>query len=448
MKVLLFNITAGTAKKCVNKDLAGGMGTGTWVGDSWRACIFEYVKKKSVILPEIATAYLVAIFKRAGWEVELVDVNGGDVPPELRGDLALLSSSIVDCQRELAIARILKKRGLAVGVYGSFASAAPQFFLDSVDFVIKGEPESGALKIISEKIFPRGVLAVEPVADLDYLPFPDWSLFPIKRYSYSPALNKKPFLVMLTSRGCPYSCSFYCPYPVNYGKKWRARSVSNVIEEIKYLKERYGVKAIDFRDPIFTLDMIRTREIARRIIEEKLDIVWSCETRIDCLDEETITIMFKAGLRNINVGIESFDEHVLKSSRRLPIIQARQEAIIDFCHKLGVSVAAFYILGLEDDTEETIKQTMLYARKLNTLVAQFAVSTPYPGTQFYNNLNSEKRITNHNWPDYDGYTPVFRHRFVDSQKLLDLKEKAFISYYFRLSYFFRHAFRIFLGRFL
>ncbi|PJA64325.1 MAG: hypothetical protein CO159_03665, partial [Candidatus Portnoybacteria bacterium CG_4_9_14_3_um_filter_40_10] len=77
MKVLLFNIKGRSDRKCINKDLAGGMGTGTWIGDSLRARIFEYVKRKNVVLPEITIAYIAAIFKKAGWEVQLVEVGAG-----------------------------------------------------------------------------------------------------------------------------------------------------------------------------------------------------------------------------------------------------------------------------------------------------------------------------------------------------------------------------------
>jgi len=447
-KVLLLQIKGRSTKKVINKDLAGGMGTGTWVGNSFLARVFEWVKKINVVLPEISIAYLVAIFKKADWDVELMEITGKEKITEKSVDLVLIPTSIVDCHHELSIARDLKSRGFYVGVYGTFASAVPEFFLSAVDFVIKGEPEAGVLKIVYADTLPKGILEVLPVEDLDSLPYPDWSQFPIDRYSYSPALNKRPVLAMLASRGCPYSCSFYCPYVINSGRKTRLRSIQRVIEEMEYLKKEYGVRAIDFRDPIFTLNKERTIELAKELTSRRLDIIWSCETRIDCLDKELIKIMQKAGLRHINVGIESQDEAVLKGSKRLPIKASHQEEIIAFCHKIGISIAAFYIIGLVDDTKESVQKTINYAKKLNTLIAQFTVATPYPDTAFFQQLKHADRLLTFDWEEYDTYNPVFTHEFLSREELLALKEKAFVSYYFRPSYLLRHMPKYIFDKFL
>lgn len=448
MKVLLFEIQAQNSKKCINKDLAGGMGTGTWIGCSLRARVFEYVKKKNVILPEITIAYLVAIFKQAGWEVERVEVKRGLDVKTAVADLALVPSSIVDCFHEREVVRSLKKTGLKVGVYGTFASAVPDFFLSDADFVIRGEAEAAALKIVAEKKIPQGIFEAGQVENLDILPFPDWSLFPIDKYSYSPALNKKPVTVMIASRGCPYTCSYYCAYPILAGVHLRLRSLDNVIEEIKYLVEKYNIKAIDFRDPLFTCNKKRTKEFAERLISDNLKIIWSCETRLDQIDKNLLEVMYQAGLRNINVGVESSNAEILKKSQRLPVVNAYQEEMIAYCHRLGITVAAFYLIGLEDDTEESIKQTVAYAKRLNTQVAQFAIVTPYPGTKFFAKLETEGRLISRNWEDFDEYTPVFKHQSLTSRQLLSLKEWAFNSYYFRPSYLLKYLPKYFFEKFL
>jgi anaerobic magnesium-protoporphyrin IX monomethyl ester cyclase len=447
MKVLLFNIKGASVRKCINKDLAGGMGTGTWIGDSWRARIFEFVKRKNVVLPEITIAYITAIFKKAGWEVQLVEVGQGlefDAP---KADLVLVPSSIVDCRHELEIIKILKGKGFYIGVFGAFASAVPDFFLADVDFIIKGESEAGVLKIISDGL-PKGILSVTPIENLDSLPYPDWSLFPLKEYSYSPALNKKPVTVMLASRGCPYGCCFYCPYPGISGRKVRFRSPEKVVEEMEYLKNNYGIRAIDFRDPIFTLNKERVLKFASELIRKKLGIIWSCETRVDCLDEDLLKVMYQAGLRHINIGVESVSPDVLKKSSRRGADISHQNKIVEFCHKNGISIAAFYIIGMEGDTEESFLHTINYAKELNTLVAQFTISTPYPGTAFFDKLKNEGRIDSFDWEEYDAYTPVLKHEFLSGQELLALKEKAFISYYFRPAYFLKHMPKYFFEKFL
>lgn len=448
MRVALFEIQARNSKKCINKDLAGGMGTGTWIGNSWRARIFEYIKKKSVVLPEITTAYLAAIFKKAGWEVERVEVGRDlEIRPVI-ADLALIPSSIVDCFHEREVAGILKSRGLKVGVYGTFASARPDFFINDAYFVVRGEAEAAALKVVNQKELPIGVFEAGQVENLDSLPFPDWSLFPLDKYSYSPALNKKPVTVMLASRGCPHTCSYYCAYPLLAGARLRLRTLDSVIGEIKELKNNYGVRAIDFRDPLFTCGKQRTRKFADRLTAENLKIIWSCETRLDQVDKDLLDIMYRAGLRNINVGIESSNPEILKKSQRLPVLNTYQNEMMAYCHKLRITVAAFYLIGLEDDTKESILETIKYAKKLNTLVAQFAIITPYPGTKFFEKLEKEELITNHNWEDYDEYTPVFKHKNLKTEELLELKERAFTSYYFRPAYLAKHMPKYIFEKFL
>lgn len=446
MKVIIFNIKIKPGRKTINKDLAGGMGTGTWVGDSFLARVFERVKKANVVLPELALAYVLAIFKKAGWEAKVVEGENVDDFSE-KADLILVPVSIVDCAHEREAIIQLKEKGYYIGVYGTFASAVPEFFSGCADFVIKGEPEAGILKIINDGL-PKGIVVVSPVEDLDSLPYPDWDQFPVKKYSYSPALNKKPVLLMLSSRGCPYSCAFYCPYPINSGRKYRMRSVKNVVDEMEFLKKRYSVKAIDFRDPIFTLDRQRTADLCNEIIKRELGLVWSCETRTDCLDKELLVLMKRAGLHHINIGVESFSEDVLKNSKRLPIAAKKQEEIISFCHKNKITVAAFYIIGMENDTENIVRQTIDYAKKLNTLVAQFTISTPFPGTMFFEQMKKEGRIESFDWKDYDTYNPVFRHKFLSPEDMLKLKEQAFVGYYFRPKYLFSHMPRYFLEKFV
>lgn len=437
MKASIIEVKSKNKKKCINKDLAGGMGTGTWIGDSLKARVFEYTKRKSVILPNITNAYLQAIFKKHGWETEYTEVDNVDNFSK-QTDLALVHTSIVDSNHELEIVKKLKAKGMMVGVFGSFASAVPEYFLQDADFAIKGEAESGVTNILNSGKFPEGIYEVDLVENINILPFPDWSGFPIKKYNYFPALFKKPVLTMLTSRGCPYSCSYYCPYTLSAGKKWRSRSVDNIIEEIEYLIENFKIKAIDFRDAIFTLDSNRTIELAEEIIRKKIKIIWSCETRLDRLDKDLLSIMKQAGLVHINVGIESYNHEVLKKSNRLPVNLKHQEDIIDYCHKNNISIAAFYIIGLEEDTRETVRGTIEYAKKLNTMVAQFAISTPYPGTSHYNELKEQNRIKDLGWENFDEYTPIIKHKNLSDQELLELKEQAFTSYYFGGSYIFKN----------
>jgi len=430
VKVCLLNVSP-KSKSCVNKDFMGGYGWAFNTGNSLPARMINFVKKIGEKVPVMAFGYLASIFNEKNCALEYAE----DKIPS--SDIVIMQSSMVDHKHEMEWARRLKKAGKTVGFIGPFSGAMPGIFLKECDFVIKGEPEEAAYKI-SEGMKPNGIVKSGPIEDLDNLPFPKWDIFPHGTYSYFPALRERPFLPVLSSRGCPYGCN-YCPYLVDY--KWRQRSSGNVLDEIGYLIERYGIKAVLFRDPLFTFDRKRTAEIARGILDRGYRVKWACETRLDRLDKELLKLMHSSGLRVINVGVESYSEDIIKKASRKPVNIAHQEEMIKYCDKIGIRVTVFYMLGMPDDTEESLFETMKYSKRLNTHVAQFFVFTPFPGTEYYESIKSD--IYEKDWEKFDCYTPVFRHKNLTKEKIMGLKEKAFVSYYYRpewmLSFFYRAA---------
>ncbi len=424
MKVTLLNVRS-EKKGCMNKDVMGSLGSVTHIGNGLRARLVEMAKKRGVKLPVFSFAYLAAIFSNAGHEVEIME-NGFSKD----ADLVIIASSIVDYKAELAFAKRIKMAAKArVGFIGAFASFEPELFLKEADFVIKGEPENAA-KRIAQGAMPKGLVKSEPVQDLDQLPFPKWGLFPVEKYNYFPQLRKKPFLPILSSRGCTFQCS-YCPYKAFYGA-WRRRKPDSVVQEIEYLVHNFGIKSLLFRDPLFTLDGKRVLAIADGIRMKGLELEWACETRLDLLNEKLIDSMHGAGFRALNVGIESGSSEVLHGVKRKSIGQAHEEKMIEYCDSKGIRVAAFYVLGLPEDTEKSILETIGYAKKLNTHVAQFTLCTPFPGTELYSRLRPS--IFEKDWEKFDSFTPVFRHKSLSQEELKRLLEEAYASYYFRPSY--------------
>lgn len=426
MKVTLVEKTSDRA---VNKDQMGGYGINTQVGNSFFARWIMRQKKSIRNIPILSLAYLAAIFSRDGHEVMVFD--GGEIP---ESDLFIIASSIVDYISELDLASRIKKKfpKARVGFIGPFAGYLAQEYLKEGDFVIKGEPENAAIEISGGRI-PAGLVNSPPFKDLDSLPFPKWEFFNLNSYYYFPTIKKKPFLSIQSSRGCTFSCN-YCPY-LTYQKNWRTRSVGNIIEEIKYLKEKFGVKGILFRDPLFSLDKNRCRQIADAMFKKDFKIEWACETRSDLLDEDLIDRMYKAGLRAINIGVESVRQDILDRSGRKKVELERQEEIIKYCEKKGIKIVAFYLLGLPEDSIETVKETIQHAKRLNTFLAQFHILTPFPGTEFYEKVKD--RISTSNWEEFNSFTPVINNN-ISRDELRNLKERAFITYYFRPSYILKH----------
>jgi radical SAM superfamily enzyme YgiQ (UPF0313 family) len=299
----------------------------------------------------------------------------------------------------------------------------PDIFRDVSDFIIIGEPEWAILEFTRGNLELRGQIEICQTGLLDDLGYPDWEVFPHKLFSYFPSLPKRPFFPVLSSRGCPYNCGF-CPYVVGQGDKWRTRSIDSVISEIKYLREKYNARSILFRDPIFTMKMERAAEIAERIMKDVSGIEWSCETRLDKLTPDLIDLMYKSGLRSINIGIESYNNEILERAGKKTIDHEYQEKIISHMNRLGIRVAGFYIIGLLDDTKESIARTIDYSKKLNTFTAQFCMLTPFPGTKLYSEVEPVVKL--------DNITPY---------ELIQLKNQAYSSYYLRLAWIFKHTFQ-------
>lgn len=412
--------TASKRPECVNKDLMGGYGYAFRAGTSLPARAIGWVKRFGEKVPIMSLGYLAAIFGRAGHQVTYAH----DVVQD--ADLVFIYATMVDHALDRAMAlRYRAETHAKVAFIGPFATYQPAALLDVGDIVVAGEPEHYALQVAGGAPLGQGLMASPDIIDLDSLPFPDWRPFPINSYSYLPALRQRPFVTVLASRGCPYACE-YCPYEII---PWRRRSAANVVDELEYLRRAFGIRGFLFRDPIFTMDRNQTTELMERMIRRGVDLRWACETRMDRLDEDLLALMHRAGLRVLNVAVESSSDSVLADVSRKAIPVAHQEHIVNACERLGIRVTVFYVLGLPGDTRESIEATVRYAKRLNTHVAQFFVYTPFPGTVLYE--RSKQDIMATRWDTFDCYTPVVRHPTLAAAEILRLKEWAFVSYYYR-----------------
>jgi radical SAM superfamily enzyme YgiQ (UPF0313 family) len=264
-----------------------------------------------------------------------------------------------------------------------------------IDYIVKGEPEETVFELITGRPESeiRGLTFRKDVwvqnedrplfKNLDEMPFPKWDLFPYKMYQLPKSSTKSEalFLPMLTSRGCPFGCN-YCPYPLGQGTTWRSRSPLNVVDEIDHLTGKMGVEYIIFRDPIFSFSQKRVVQICRGIIKRGLKFKWRCETRVDCLSEETLRAMAEAGCEGINFGIESPDVKIQEKSGRKPIDKDLFLKTVLMCRQLGVKTFCFFIIGLPGDTSESIFETIEFAMEARPNWVQFTAASPFIGTEF------------------------------------------------------------------
>ena len=216
------------------------------------------------------------------------------------------------------------------------------------------------------------------IPNLDDLPLPRFDLLPLKKYTMP--LMKGPFSFILTSRGCPAGCT-YCIKHVSYQNSVRLLSPERIMKEIRALVD-LNVTNIHMYADLFTVNREQVVGLCRQIIESGLKIRWTCNSRVDFVDEEMLSLMGQAGCWMIAWGIESGNELVLRKARKGASPKKARTAL-NWAKKAGIRNWGYFIIGLPHETVETIRETIELSKSLPLDVALFHVAAPYPGTPFF-----------------------------------------------------------------
>jgi len=421
---------------------------------------FGFEVKSTNMVPPLSLAYCAAVLENAGHDVDILDaVALGLKPAKVLEwvcardyNLIAVNTATPSIADDLSMADALKDavpRAFVV-LLGPHVSIFSEEALrqSRADAVVRGEPEYTLVEVANtlaqglpiEEISGLTVRSDNDILhcddrplinDLDSVPFPARHLLPMEKYR-SAVWGKKPFTTMLTSRGCSFGCS-YCPYRIGHGTKWRARSPRNVVDEIEECVQRYGVRELLFRDPLFTADQDRAIEISDLIVARGIKVDWRCETRVDLASEEMIKAFARAGCKEINFGVESGSVEILKAVKRVPIERERIREIFDICRRVGIETMAFFIIGLPGETESTVKETVELATSLNPDIVQFTAATPYPNTAYYDQLKQQDLLTE-DWSLFTSRAPLIGTRELSPERLQELIAGAYRTFYFRPRY--------------
>jgi anaerobic magnesium-protoporphyrin IX monomethyl ester cyclase len=286
------------------------------------------------------------------------------------------------------------------------------------------------------------------IEDLDSLPFPAWDLFPMEHYGlFKFAQVASPATLICGSRGCPYRCTF-CSLHV-MGPRRRKRSVPNIVDEIEWLHESFGMKQVAFVDPIFPISRKEGLQFADELIRRGLHrkVKWVTETRVDLLDEEMLRRGYESGLRRVMFGIEVGDDAVLESLKKRFVVDESRAAIA-LCRKVGVQTVGFFMVAVPGDTPQSIERTIDLAREVEPDFAKFTVFVPYPGTTDYDNLKAQGKLQGaEQWSRYTSYPtrdnpPVYLPDGMSVDDVIRVHRRAFRRVYARPSTVFRHLVRI------
>ena len=394
----------------INRDMGGGYG---------------FVHAGEDRFPQLDLLWLAAHLQKVGWPVRCVD---GAITPfaasdflhfmaENNVDLVVCEVNLPTFEHDVEFLRRLRYNSRA-RVVAKTALVHPQFhrrLLEeaSVAFVITGECDLTIDRVLTGEDargtvrFVKGEVTTVPevkLENLDLLPLPARRLIAKEDYRYE-LLGGGDFTTIQSSRGCPYSCGYYCPYPLTQGKAWRARSAAHVVAEIEDCVS-LGYRRFLFRDATFTLNRKRTADICDLIVAKGIKIDFWCETRFNCLDEELLFLMAKAGCRGINFGLESGDDEVLQAGAKQGVDVKKIRSILKATHAAGIASHLLVIVGLPQETRKTIFETYRLLAELPARTIGVTTVTPMPGTDLWYDAEKNDWIRSKEWANYGGNQTV------------------------------------------
>ncbi len=431
MRVLLINPPSGIQP--VARDMAGGLGFDG--GDT-------------IVLPPIDLATYAATLLEKNHEVKIIDadVEGHTrdvlykIVSAYRADAIITNVSLPsicsdcafirglwECSSAKMIAKtnitfqpilneIIERSSADICIYGECDT--------NIDKIISGEEKAGTAYLENNNLKLEGNYLIN---DLNTLPIPARQLLLGKEYHY--VLLGDKVTTMLTSRGCPFSCSYYCAYPLVQGDKWRARSPKHVFAEIEDIVTNHGIKKIFFRDATFTLDKRRTEAICNLIVENKIDIKWWCETRVDCLNPELMQKMKQAGCLGMNIGVETGDPDVLQTQAKKGMTLKKLKIVSKTAQQLGLKLHFLLMIGLPEETKHSLYKTFKLICNLRPESIGICIATPYPGTPLYVEAQKKGWIETEDWTKFGGHFPIMHTDNLSSKDLVEAQEMIYQGFH-------------------
>lgn len=327
------------------------------------------------------------------------------------------------------VSKIIKKfnKNIVVIGGGAHCSSFPESSLKetSLDIAVIGEGDFTIRDIINNKNLKsiKGIgykkkdkIFINPkrelIKNLDGLPFPAHQLYDFTKYYVPSAIAlKNPVAWLETSRGCIYGC-IYCNKSC-FGKTFRAKSPERVVKEFMMIK-KLGFNEIHLTDDGFTTNIERAKKICDLLIEKKVNIHWSTITgiRVDRVDLELLKKMKAAGCYRVYFGIESGNQKILDRIKKGITLEQIKKAV-KWAKEAKIEVAGYFMIGLPGETEETMQQTIDFAKSLDLDLAKISITIPLPATELFNELDKEKLIKTYDWEMFKFYsTPstIYNHK--------------------------------------
>jgi len=406
----------------------------------------------------LGLAYLGAVAEKAGHQVTVIDCQAEKLNYEtFQSRIAKTPSDVIgvtattllykSAMQIITVAKQTQPQAVTVlgGSHGTFWDENALHEYPTLDVVVRREGEETLIEL-AEKLQSQSslssVLGVtyrdgdkvvrnqdRPfIENLDALPFPAHHLMPLESLKH----NGKIIFPLVSSRGCVFWCDF-CSTVRMFGRGYRMRSAKNVVDEMQFVHDKYGVDQVTFYDDAFSVDRSRVVKICEELHARKLEMKWDCGTRVDMVDRELMKTMRDAGCFAVWLGVESGSEAILGAmNKSIKLDQTR--LAYKTAHQLGLMTIANVVLGFPGETEHTAKETIHFVKELSPDDVGFYVATPYPGTPMYEQVKKNGWLRVTDFDKYDTAGPTFETPTMTMEKLAQLRYKAYQDFYLRPSY--------------
>lgn len=419
------------------------------------------------IQPSLGLGYLASSCRYQGHDVIIIDCIKDNLEVnDLINKVKQLKPNLVGFQCYTFDIKFIKEAcngirklmsDIIIVIGGPHPSAIPEqsfaYFNGLLDFIFIGEAEKG-LPLLLNKIENKVSIELSEIPglcwkdngrvhmnrpifieDLDTLGMPAWDLVRPEEYpesQHGAFFKNYPIAPIIITRGCSFPCTF-CAGNIVSGKKIRKHSINFMLNQIRYLYDRHGIREFHIIDDNFTLDASYAKELLSRLIALRLNISLATPNgiRIDTLDEELLVLMKRSGLYLISLGIESGSDRVLGLMKKSTTLKKVQDTI-DMIHHYDIDIAGFFILGFPGETKQEIKQTIQFSLNLGLIRANYFTYLPFPGTSSYNELFIKKELgDNVDWERFYFMNAAFTPLGLTREELKNLQRLAFLKFYLR-----------------
>ncbi|MFH1456007.1 MAG: radical SAM protein [archaeon] len=425
----------------------------------------DFSAKQSVIPPE-GLCLLAACTRKAGYKTSLIDapalgLSMKQVVDEIgrqRSDFVGLTASTITIHDCSELAKLIRKDYPNVKIFigGPHITVAGEetmkYFQGDFDVGVYGEAEITIVELLDSftkkkplkeidgiMFFDKNKLVITkkrmPIKDLDDLPMPAWDLLPDIKQFYKQSVaraDRFPSFSLMTSRGCPGQCIFCASE-----NKLRSYSAERLIEIVKHLIHTYEIKSLEINDDNFVVFRDRLIKFCNTLIDEKIDLTWSCFSRVNHVDEKILNLMAQAGCKRIAYGIESGSQKILDFEKKGITLEQIKKAV-KFTHKAGIHVTGYFIIGHPLETKESMQKTIDFAKSLPLDDFLPSYMVPYPGTELYE-MGKKYGKFEKDWKRMYQWNINFIPNGLTQEDLEYYFKKGFREFYFRPKIFYNYT---------